>query len=124
MYIGKVSELTGASRKAIHLYESLGLIPKPNRKGKYRVYTEIDIAVIKLIRRAQTVGFSLAELKEITAVKAERNGFPIDMANRLIDDKRESLRKDMDKIMLLDQQLVDLKEELKRNLSRLSSKSS
>jgi len=124
MYIGKVAELTGATRKAIHLYESLGLISKPDRKGTYRVYTDTDVAVIKLIRRAQTVGFSLAELKEITAAKAERNGFPIDMANRLIDEKRQSLRQEMDEIISLDQRLVELKEELKRNLSKISGQGS
>lgn len=30
----------GASRKAIRLYESLGLIPEPQRKGRYRIYSE------------------------------------------------------------------------------------
>ena len=115
MYIGKLAELTGATRKAIRLYESLGLIPVPNRKGKYRVYTDKDVLLIKLIRRAQTVGFNLAELKELVAIKARSNRFPIEIANALIAGKREQLRKDMNRIMSLDQSRVELEDELKRN---------
>jgi len=35
MLIGRVSELTGATRKAIRHYESIGLITPPDRKGSY-----------------------------------------------------------------------------------------
>lgn len=34
MYIGEVSKLTGASAKAIRLYESLGLLGTVVRKGE------------------------------------------------------------------------------------------
>lgn len=114
MYIGKLAELTGATRKAIRLYESLGLIPVPNRKGKYRVYSDKDVVLINMIRRAQTVGFNLAELKELVALKAKSNKFPIEMANELIARKREKLRNDMNKIMSLDQRLIELEDELNR----------
>ncbi|PKM29590.1 MAG: MerR family transcriptional regulator [Gammaproteobacteria bacterium HGW-Gammaproteobacteria-11] len=115
MYIGKLAELTGATRKAIRLYESLGLIPIPGRKGKYRVYSDNDVVLINLIRRAQTVGFNLAELKELVALKAKNNRFPIEMASELIAMKREKLRKDMARIMSTDQRLIELEDELKRN---------
>lgn len=115
MYIGKLAELTGATRKAIRLYESLGLIPIPGRKGKYRVYSDNDVVLINLIRRAQTVGFNLAELKELVALKAKNNRFPIEMASELIAMKREKLRKDMTRIMSLDRRLIELEDELKRN---------
>lgn len=115
MYIGKLAELTGATRKAIRLYESLGLIPVPDRKGKYRVYSDNDVVLINLIRRAQTVGFSLAELKELVALKAKNNKFPIEIANELIAKKREKLRKDMSEIKSLDRRLIALEDELNRS---------
>ncbi len=43
LYIGKVAKITGASCKAIRHYESIGLIPISQRRGKYRVYSERDI---------------------------------------------------------------------------------
>lgn len=115
MYIGKLAELTGATRKAIRLYESLGLIPVPGRKGKYRVYSDNDVVLINMIRRAQTVGFNLAELKELVTLKAKSNKFPIEMAIELIAKKREKLRKNIDEIKLLDRRLTELEDELKRN---------
>lgn len=114
MYIGELAELTGATQKAIRHYESLGLIPVPSRKGKYRVYSDKDVVLIKMIRRAQAVGFNLAELKELVALKAKSNRFPIKMANGLIARKREKLRKDMSEIMSLDQRLIELQDELNR----------
>lgn len=114
MYIGKLSKLTGASPKAIRLYEAIGLIPPPRRQGTYRVYTGKDIALVHMIRRAQAVGFNLAELKELVACKAQSNRFPIEIANELIAGKREKLRRDMDRIESLDRQLIALHEELNR----------
>ncbi len=115
MYIGKLAELTGATPKAIRLYESLGLIPTPSRKGKYRIYADKDVVLINMIRRAQAVGFNLAELKELVALKAGGNRFPIEVAMALIARKRETLRNDMDRIISLDRRLTELEDELRRN---------
>ena len=57
MYIGKVSELTGATPKAIRHYEAIGLIPPPKRLGKYRHYSEKDVRLISMIKHAQKYGF-------------------------------------------------------------------
>lgn len=116
MYIGKLAKFTGASPKAIRLYESIGLIPVPHRQGKYRVYSDKDVALVHMIKRAQAVGFNLAELKELVALKAQSNRFPIDIANDLIASKREKLRCDINRIKSLDQQLIELHEELNRTL--------
>lgn len=115
MYIGKLAELTGATRKAIRLYESLGLIPIPDRQGTYRVYSDKDVVLINMIRRAQTLGFKLDELKELAALKAKSNRFPIEMVNEMIARKREKLRKNMDEIMSVDRRLTELEDELNRN---------
>lgn len=112
MYIGKLSELTGASRKAIRLYETLGLLPVPERKGQYRTYTERDVHIVSLIRRAQAVGFNLSELKEITGIKAKENRFPLELAHRLITQKREQLGGEIRRLQTLDQSLISLRNEL------------
>jgi len=114
MYIGKLAKLTGASPKAIRLYESIGLIPAPVRQGKYRVYSDNDVAVVHMIRRAQAVGFNLAELKELVALRSQNSEFPLAVANGLIADKREKLRAEMERIQSLDRQLIELHEELDR----------
>jgi len=117
MYIGKLSELTGASRKAIRLYESMGLIPAPMRKGRYRVYGERDVNVVRMIRRAQEVGFKLAELKRIIEIKIAEGRCPIELANRMIELKREMLKKEMEQLRLMEQRLLALKEEVRLHCS-------
>lgn len=64
MYIGQLSKRSGASRKAIYLYEELGLIPTPVRQGTYRVYPPEVVGLIQVIRCAQSLGFRLSELAE------------------------------------------------------------
>lgn len=115
MYIGKLAELTGATRKAIRHYESIGLIPSPQRKGNYRIYTMLDVHLVKMIRRAQSVGFSLAELNELTATKASTGStgsFPIEIANQLIAEKQTQLQQQKLTIETTEQNLVILYKEL------------
>ena len=112
MYIGKLADLTGATRKAIRHYESMGLIPSPQRKGNYRIYTEMDVHLVKMIRRAQSVGFNLAELNELATIKAKNGHFPIAIANRLITEKQKQLRQHIQEIEAIEQNLMALHEEL------------
>lgn len=63
--IGALSRLTGASPKALRLYEELGLLPAPARQGAYRVYTQQHVDVVGLIRQAQALGFKLQELRAL-----------------------------------------------------------
>ncbi|MBA5763996.1 MerR family transcriptional regulator [Vibrio sp. 404] len=71
MFIGEVSKKTGASPKAIRLYESLGLLVQIKREGTYRVYDQGDVEFIKLIREAQTLGVSLSDLKKLLVGRNE-----------------------------------------------------
>lgn len=71
MYIKKASELSGATQRAIRLYESLGLL-NVSRSGKYRVYSDTNINLIKIIKEAQTLGIKLSE---IVSLKGENEDF-------------------------------------------------
>ncbi|MGJ8673120.1 MerR family transcriptional regulator [Rubritalea sp.] len=115
MLIGRVSELTGATRKAIRHYESIGLITQPDRKGSYRIYTEHDVIVISMICRAKALGFSLSEIKEIVAKKAEEKKLPLDLVYLLIDKKISALEKEAADILLKKESLRQFKLDLAKN---------
>ena len=108
MYIVKLAELTGASRKAIHHYESLGLIPVPQRKGCYRIYSETDANLICIIKRAQSLGFSLKEITGVISMTGKTRKLPLEMVVELIERKRADLREIINSALSQDRQLEEL----------------
>lgn len=64
--IGSAARAAGLSAKGVRLYEAKGLLPEAERTDAgYRTYTEDDIAVLRFIRQAKTLGLSLAEIRDI-----------------------------------------------------------
>lgn len=121
MYIGELAKLTGASRKAIHHYEALGLIPQPPRKGRYRIYRATDVDLVAMIKCAQSLGFSLKEIAGVTSAAAQTGTLPAEMVLELIERKRQTLRQTIDRALAHDRQLVALQADLRRNAGLCSS---
>jgi MerR family copper efflux transcriptional regulator len=65
MYIGDASKKTGLSIKAIRFYEDIGLIKRPERLGRYRVYQASDVELLLLIKEAKELGVTLSRLKGV-----------------------------------------------------------
>ena len=66
--IGEVSKRSGVGVEALRFYEKGGLIDKPSRTyGGYRVYGPEVLDRLAFIKQAQTLGFSLDEIKRIIA---------------------------------------------------------
>ena len=62
MNIGQASSASGVSAKMIRYYESIGLIRAPLRTGSnYRVYGADEVHVLRFIKRARALGFSVEE---------------------------------------------------------------
>ena len=62
MNIGQASSATGVSAKMIRYYESIGLIRAPLRTdSNYRVYGDDEVHVLRFVKRARTLGFSVDE---------------------------------------------------------------
>lgn len=64
--IGEAARRTGLSADTLRYYERIGLLPPPGRSaGHRRVYRERDIGRLHFIRRAQAVGFTLEEIRQL-----------------------------------------------------------
>jgi Cu(I)-responsive transcriptional regulator len=61
--IGEAAEATGVSAKMIRHYEEIGLVPKAGRTvAGYRIYRDADVHVLRFIRRARDMGFTMKEI--------------------------------------------------------------
>ncbi len=68
--IGRVAKETGLSVHAIRFYERQGLLKAPARsEGKFRVFDEEGVKQLKFICKAQELGFTLAEIRELTVLR-------------------------------------------------------
>lgn len=66
MNIGQASKASGVSAKMIRYYEQTGLIPEADRtESGYRDYSPSDVYMLRFIRRARDLGFSVNEINEL-----------------------------------------------------------
>lgn len=109
MHIGAVAKTTGASAKAIRLYEELGLLPAVRRRGAYRIYSAEHVQLIRWIRQAQGLGFKLAELDVLRSVTSNADW---GLVAELIQAKRQRITAEMTRLQAIERGLSALAEEL------------
>jgi Hg(II)-responsive transcriptional regulator len=71
--IAKAAREAGVNIETVRFYERRGLIERPPKGEGYRVYSPDHVVRIRFIKEAQQIGFSLAEIKELLALRADPN---------------------------------------------------
>ena len=70
MRIGALAELSGLSAQTIRYYESIDLLPEPDRTPSgYRDYTADIAERLRFIRDAQACGLTLDEVQTLLSMK-------------------------------------------------------
>ena len=68
--IGELAELAHVSTKTIRYYESVGIMPPPERTpAGYRDYDDGAVDRLRFVRDAQAAGLSLAEIQSVLEMK-------------------------------------------------------
>lgn len=66
MKIGELARVTGTKAETIRYYESIGLLPRPDRTGSnYRDYGPGDLDRLSFIRHARGLGFEIADIRSL-----------------------------------------------------------
>jgi DNA-binding transcriptional MerR regulator len=66
MNISQLAKAVGVSTDTVRYYEKQGLLSAPERQANgYRRYTEAHAGLLRFVRGAQALGFSLAEIRTI-----------------------------------------------------------
>ena len=74
MQIGMLARRAGVAIDTVRYYERQGLLPKPHRQASgYRIYEEDDVARLRFIRRAKTLGFTLEEIASLLELSSRRD---------------------------------------------------
>lgn len=100
MTIGKVAKNAGVGVETIRFYERRGLIQQPIKPAGagFRSYPDDVVAQVSFIRRAQQIGFSLAEVGELLSLRTDPDGDCADVRARASE-----------KLTEVDQKILNLK---------------
>lgn len=113
--IGELARACDVSRDTLRFYEREKLLPAPRRSASgYRLYREEDAARVRFVRRAQAIGLTLDDVRELLRIRHARTP----------EECRRVAARLRARIGVIDQkisQLRDFREELASNLARCES---
>ena len=72
--IGALARRSRCAIDTIRYYERVGLLPRPDREGRFRRYTEADVARVAFVRRARELGFPLDQVRALLRLAALGDG--------------------------------------------------
>ena len=95
MNIGQAASASGVTAKMIRHYEEVGLVRPPKRTASnYRTYSASDVHVLRFVKRARALGFSMADIKELLALwqnQSRPSASVKKIAGRRIDELKRKL---------------------------------
>lgn len=75
MKIGEFARRVGVPIDTVRYYERNGLLPPPPRRASgYRDFDDTDVARLRFVLRAKSLGFSLAEVRELAELADAHEG--------------------------------------------------
>ena len=72
--IGRLAETAGVHVETVRYYQRRGLVTMPSRaNGGFRRYSTSDVERLRFIKRAQSTGFSLAEIEALLTLRESQS---------------------------------------------------
>lgn len=83
--IGQLSAASGVPTSTIRFWERRGLLAPEARQGGQRRYDETALYLVGVLRLCQDAGFTLAEIKRVTAPRSDDPGWREQVAAKMAD---------------------------------------
>ena len=105
--IGKLARQTGLAVGTIRYYSDLGLLqPAIRGDNGYRYYNRDAVRQVEFIKKAQALGFTLEEIKQILDVR-DRGEKPCSLVQSLLDCKIEQIETQIEQMALFKAELEE-----------------
>ncbi len=119
--IGEIAQKLEMSQRTIRYYEEIGLLNSIKRiEGGRRVYTEMDLRRLKLIKRLKIMGMTLSEMQELEAMwTIEKSNDKV--LGRLLELLNNQLRRLDDRITdlnILRNEIVEYQKRIKSKIGK------
>ena len=109
MQIQELAQHTGVSATTIRYYESIGLLPQPERRANgYREYNEADMDRVRLVAGARNLDLSLDDIREILALRDRREA-PCRVLLDQLERKAIEIRRRIVQLQRLEKELRQLR---------------
>ena len=109
--IGKLAKRAEVNIDTIRFYERKGLLPEPERRASgYRKYTDDAVGRLIFIRHGKELGFSLAEISDLFALRVDPQTSCADVKLRT-DAKIISVREKIESLQKIEQALTKVSHE-------------
>jgi DNA-binding transcriptional MerR regulator len=119
-FIGEASRQTGLSIHTIRFYEAEGLLREPERTDSgYRVFLPRNIEQLHFIRKAQELGFSLNEIRELLILRDRSTG-ACSHVKSLVEEKLAGVGTKLRELEAIEKDLKAVLAQCKRQLKRHS----
>ena len=101
MTVAELARLTGVTPDVIRYYTRIGLLkPARNADNNYKQFGPNDVKCVQFIRRAQRLGFTLAEIAEIIENSRQGNT-PCPMVRETIRQRIEENSRSLKELVAL-----------------------
>lgn len=111
MFIRDLSKLTGVSAKTIRYYETVDLMPQPQRdENNYRQYASDDIERLRFIASARSLGFPIKDIAEFLLARDESIA-PCDEVLDKLAQKLDEVDRRIADMLALREILIDIHRE-------------
>jgi MerR family transcriptional regulator, copper efflux regulator len=108
LQVGDLARAVGKTVRAIHHYETIGLLrPHKRSKGRYRLYAPDAVSRVRWIGKLHDLGMSLTEIQHIVANWEESPSAPGAMAKirAVYEEKLEDVRAQVARLQTLEREL-------------------
>ncbi|MGE4233107.1 MAG: heavy metal-responsive transcriptional regulator [Bacteriovoracia bacterium] len=106
--IGAVAKMAEVNIQTLRYYERIQLLkPIHRRESGYRIYNHEAVRVVRFVKHAQELGFSLGEIKNLLSLKAKKPS-NCDRVREKAQNQLSKVKEKIGQLRRIETTLVDL----------------